>query len=490
MSEASGQNWQAPGSAEGQVLLFIGGNWRKGTSAKRLPVVNPATETVIGHVACATQEDLDDALAAAEKAWGQWRGISAYERSKIMRRAASLVRDRADTIGATMTAEQGKPLAESKGEAFAAADVIEWFAEEGRRAYGRIVPSRDTSVRQLVVKQPIGPVAAFTPWNFPLNQMVRKVSAALAAGCSIIVKPSEETPASAAHLAQAFADAGLPPGVLNLVFGDPEQISSYLIPHKVIRKVSFTGSTDVGKRLAGLAGSHMKKATMELGGHAPVVVAADADMQRAVKFLLAAKFRNAGQVCTSPTRLLLHADIHDEFLKHLVAGIQGIRIGDGFDPETRMGPLANGRRITAMERLVDDAVGRGGKILTGGQRLARPGYFYPPTVLADVPVTAEIMNTEPFGPILVAIRFSKLEDALAECNRLAFGLASYAFTESARTAQILGDGIEAGMTGINHSGLALPELPFGGIRDSGYGSEGGLEALEDHLVSKLISHAT
>jgi succinate-semialdehyde dehydrogenase/glutarate-semialdehyde dehydrogenase len=404
-----------------------------------------------------------------------------------MRRAADLMRERADGIARILTREQGKPLAEARGEVLAGADIIDWFAEEGRRAYGQIIPARAPGVTQLAVKLPVGPVAAFTPWNFPINQAVRKLSAALAAGCSIIVKAPEETPASPAELIRAFADAGVPAGVVNLVFGVPSEVSEYLIPHPVIRKISFTGSTPVGKHLAALAGQHMKRATMELGGHAPVIICADADMEKAIRLISGSKLRNAGQVCVSPTRFLVEDGVFDPFLSGFTAALQAAKQGNGMEEEVQIGPLANDRRVAALETLVADAVAQGARLMTGGKRIGNVGNFFPPTVLAEVPLSARIMTEEPFGPVAIVNRFTTLDDAIAEANRLPYGLASYAFTRSALTMQRLGLEIDAGMTTINHLGLALPEVPFGGVRDSGYGTEGGSEAIEAYLVTKFVT---
>jgi succinate-semialdehyde dehydrogenase/glutarate-semialdehyde dehydrogenase len=469
------------------VKLFINGEWTSGSSAKSEPIVNPATGQVIARLAHAGPADLDEALHAADKGFKVWRKVSAFERAKLLRKAGDIIRSRADAIGQLMTMEQGKPLAEAKMETMLAGDIMDWFAEEARRTYGRIVPARAEGVMQLVVREPVGPVAAFTPWNFPINQAVRKVSAALAAGCSVILKGPEETPASVAALVQAYVDAGLPAGVLNLVFGVPSEISEYLIPHPVIRKITFTGSTPVGKKLAALAGQHMKRITMELGGHAPAIVFGDADVDTAVKQLAASKFRNAGQVCIAPTRFLVHESVYERFVDGFVKAAGSIKVGDGLDPASRMGPLANSRRIEAMQMFVDDAVAKGAKLLTGGKRIGSTGNFFEPTVLGHVPASARIMSEEPFGPIAPIVSFSSFDEVVAEANRLPFGLASYAYTRSAKTVNAIGAAIESGMVTINHVGFALPELPFGGVKDSGYGSEGGSEAIEAYLNSKLIT---
>ncbi|WP_322041931.1 NAD-dependent succinate-semialdehyde dehydrogenase [Paraburkholderia sp. J67] len=465
--------------------IYVDGAWRAG--AKTIAVIDPATEAEIGRLSLASEQDLSDAAEAAARAFNQWRKVSPLERSKIMRRAADLLRERAGDIAAIMTREQGKPVGEAKGEVLAGGDVIDWFAEEGRRTYGRVVPSRTDAVRQIVTREPVGPVACFTPWNFPLNQAVRKVSAALASGCTVVLKGPEETPASCAALVQVFIDAGVPTGALNLVFGVPAEVSSYLIAHPAIRKISFTGSTPVGKLLAAKAGEHMKRATMELGGHAPAIVFADADIPRAAKLLAGAKFRNAGQVCISPTRFMIQDAAYDEFLEHFVAATKTIKVGNGLAEGVQMGPLANDRRLAAMERLVADAREHGAKVLTGGERIGREGYFFAPTVLTDVPLSARLMNEEPFGPLALVARFSRYEDAIAEANRLPYGLAAYAYTRSSATSAALSEDVETGMLSINHHGLALPEVPFGGVKDSGYGSEGGTEAMEPYLVTKFVT---
>lgn len=468
--------------------LFIAGQWQDAADGRTLAVHNPATGQEIGRVAHAGRADLDRAVAAAVKGFETWRDMLPVERSKIMRKAAGLMRERAADIARLLTQEQGKPLAEAKVEAMAAADIIEWFAEEGFRVYGRIVPSRaSAAMRQMVIKDPVGPVAAFTPWNFPINQVVRKLGAALAAGCSMLVKAAEETPAAPAALIQSFADAGIPEGVVGLVYGTPSEISSYLIPHPAIRKITFTGSTPVGKQLAAMAGQHMKRVTMELGGHAPVIVCDDADVALAVKSIGAAKFRNAGQVCISPTRFLVHEAVRDEFAEAMARHARGLVVGDGLADGTQMGPLANPRRLTAMAEITRDAVERGATVLAGGERIGASGNFWQPTVLADVPLEAKIFNDEPFGPIAAIRTVRSCEEAIAEANRLSFGLAGYAFTRSLKNADLLSRRVEVGMLWINMPAMPSAEMPFGGIKDSGYGSEGGPEALEAYLNVRSVA---
>lgn len=469
--------------------LFINGAWTDGLSGGTLLVINPATAESIGTVSRAELPDLDLALEAAQKGFLAWRKVSAFDRSKIMRKAAELMRSRIDTTARILTTEQGKPLAEAKTEILVAADVIDWFAEEARRTYGRVIPPRAEGVYQLVIKEPVGPVAAFSPWNFPINQAVRKISIALAAGCSIILKGPEDTPGPCAELVRAFNDAGVVPGAINLVFGVPAEISEYLIPHPIIRKISFTGSTAVGKRLAALAGLHMKRVTMELGGHAPVIIFDDADLDVATKAMAASKYRNAGQVCISPTRFLIQKKAYDSFVEKFINASKQVHVGNGLEAGSTMGPLAHDRRLHAIQRFVTDAVEHGAEVQTGGNQIGDKGYYFPPTILTHTSKDSRVMNDEPFGPVAVMIPFSDFDEAVAEANRLPYGLAAYAWTKSAKTANLIGAAVESGMVSINHVSLALPETPFGGVKDSGYGSEGGLEAMEAYLNSKFVTQA-
>lgn len=473
-----------------KIQMYIDGQWCAGSAGRVEPILNPATGQPIGDVPCAEIPDLQAAVDAAKKGFQTWRRTPAYARYKLMRAAAENLRNNADQTAHWITAEQGKPLAEARMETLLGADLIDWFAEEARRTYGQVVPARAGNIRQIVVKEPVGPVAAFTPWNFPINQAVRKISSALAAGCSIIVKPAEETPAGCRALVQAFAEAGLPDGVLNMVFGTPSQVSEFLISHPDIAKISFTGSTAVGKQLAALAGTHMKRTTMELGGHAPVIVFEDANVEKAAELLAAAKFRNAGQVCVSPTRFMVHESQYQAFVDRFSDIAQNIKVGNGADPDVTMGPLANPRRLEAIEGFVQDAVTRGATVRTGGSRIGNEGFFFQPTVLTDVPKDARIMNEEPFGPVVPITPFSSFDEAVAEANRLPYGLAAYAYTRSAQTAADIGAAFESGMVAINHHGLALPEIHFGGIKDSGSGSEGGSDAIEGYLNTKLITQAS
>jgi succinate-semialdehyde dehydrogenase/glutarate-semialdehyde dehydrogenase len=478
-----------PGFAVSHTQLFINGVWTDSASGRTLPVLNPATAEIIGTVSRAERSDLDQALDAAQRGFFAWRKLAAFERSKMMRKAAELIRSRVDTIARILTTEQGKPLSEAKSEILNGADIIDWFAEESRRTYGRVIPPRAEGVYQLVIKEPVGPVAAFSPWNFPINQAVRKIGIALAAGCSIILKGPEETPGPCAELVRAFNDAGVVHGAVNLVFGVPAEISEYLIAHPTIRKISFTGSTAVGKRLAALAGLHMKRTTMELGGHAPVIIFDDADLDVAAKFMVTTKYRNAGQVCISPTRFLIQKKVYESFVDKFMNASNQVRVGDGLQPDTTMGPLAHERRLQVIEGFVTDAVEHGAEILTGGNHIGNKGYYFAPTVLTHASQKSRVMNDEPFGPVAVMIPFSEFDDAVAEANRLPYGLAAYAWTKSAKTANLIGAAVESGMVSINHVALALPEVPFGGVKDSGYGSEGGSEAMDAYLNSKFVTQA-
>lgn len=471
-------------------LLYIAGEWRTGGGGTCGEVRNPANGHVLAAVPRASEQDLDDALAASQKAFELWRHKSAIERSAVLRRTADLIRERCSALARLMTLEQGKTLAESVTEITGAAEVFDWYSAEALRAYGRVIPARLPGARQLVLQQPLGPVAAFTPWNFPAALPARKIAAALAAGCTVVIKPSEETPASTIGIAQALHDAGLPAGALNVVFGVPAEVSTHLIRSEVIRKIHFTGSTAVGRQLALLAAEGVKPCTLELGGHAPVLVFDDADLGRAVATCIQGKTRNAGQVCTSPTRFIVQDGIHDEFVQRYGEAMDSVVVGSGLDASSQMGALANERRLSAVEGLVADAVSKGGRLVAGGRRAHSSGYFMRPTLVADVPPHANAMQVEPFGPIALVSRFSTLEQGLAEANRLPFALAAYAFTTSAATAVAVGDELQAGGVAINNFAVSHVEAPFGGMKDSGYGIEGGPEGLSAFMRPKYIHHTT
>ena len=473
-----------------QARSYIDGRWYESAGTTPCPILNPATGQPIGQVELIDAAGLDAALAAAAQGFETWRHRSAYDRAALMRTAVALIRERKDAIARLMTLEQGKPLAEAAGEVTTAADNTEWMAEEATRAYGRLLVPRNAGISQAVRREPVGPVAAFCPWNFPALTPARKIASALAAGCSLILKPSEETPLTAQAIVQAFIDAGLPPGVLNLVYGDARQVSAHLIASDVIRKISFTGSTAVGKDLLAQAARGVKRATMELGGHAPVIVCDDVDPVQAARQAVTAKFRNAGQVCTSPTCFYVQQPVYEAFVQAFAEAAQALRVGDGMAPGTQMGPLANERRLQAMVSLTQGTLAEGATLVCGGTPPGGPGYFFPPTVFRNVGDGARIMNEEPFGPIVPIAPFATLPEAMARANRLPYGLAAYAMTRSLSRAAAFSESLEAGMVCINHFTVSTPSSPFGGVKESGYGCEGGVEGLDAYLVTKSVTQRT
>ena len=471
-----------------EPALYIDGDWRARGSGGTRKVVNPADESVLGTVPLAGELELDQAVAAAQRGFEIWKVTSACARYEVIARATGLLRERAEGIARIMTLEQGKPLAQSRREVLLSADIIDFLAEEGKRNYGRVVPPRTgTVLSQVVSRVPVGPAALLTPWNFPMNLPARKVGAALAAGCSAVFKPAEETPGTAMELVRAFHDAGLPAGVLNLVFGEPSRVSSRLIASEGIRKVSFTGSIPVGKQLGELCARGMKRYTAELGGHAPVLVLPDADAAHTARLAVDAKYRNAGQVCASPTRFLVHASLFETFLNVFCEGARKLRVGNPLEPGVDMGPLAHVRRVNEMQALVEDALACGATLMCGGTRMNGSGYFFAPTVLAAVPPSARVMRQEPFGPIAVVNAWTELDDAVAKANALPYGLAAYLFTRDLTLAHTVSARIEAGLVGVNHFGVSQPETPFGGVKESGYGSESAQEGLAAYLDTKLTS---
>jgi succinate-semialdehyde dehydrogenase/glutarate-semialdehyde dehydrogenase len=467
--------------------LMIDNVWRAGASGEWSPILNPVDESVIGRHAVAQIADLDDALAAAARGFALWRDVGPLARSKVLRGAAALILERIDALATRLTREQGKPLAQARMEIEGCARAFDWYAEEGRRAYGRIVPTNTPGLTLQVRREPVGPVAAFTPWNFPASQAAQKIAGALAAGCSIVIKGPEDAPSGCVGLAQCLIDADLPPGALSLVFGHPPTISEYLIASPVVRKVSFTGSVPVGKLLAGLAAAQMKPCTMELGGHAPVLVFGDVDPVATGATLAAQKYRNAGQVCISPTRFMVHETLYTPFVDAFVARAETLKVGDGLDPASEMGPLVSQRRLQAADEIVADAVASGARLRTGGARIGNTGYFYQPTVLTDVPETARVLNEEPFGPIAVIAPFSDREEVMARANATPYGLAAYAFTRSQDDAAFVASRFESGMVGVNTFQVGGAEAPFGGVKESGYGREGGPEGLDAYLVPKIVA---
>ena len=470
-----------------ELTLLIGGRAVAAGQRPGLEVIDPATQAVLGQLPIASAEDVDEALEAARRSFPSWRDTAPMERAAILRRAATFMRERTPRLAWLITRELGKPLAESEKEVATAAEMFEWGAEEARRTYGRLIPGRTGGIRQMAIPEPIGPVAAFSGWNAPAITPSRKIAGALAAGCSIVIKPSEETPAIALEIGRALSDAGLPAGVLNMVFGDPGEISRQLIESPITRMVTFTGSTAIGRQLATMAAASLKRATLELGGHAPVLVFGDADPLHAADTILAAKLRNSGQICTSPTRMMVHESVYERFVERLAERARGWRVGNGLEAGVQMGPLANPRRLAAMETMVADALDHGARLAAGGQRLDLPGWFWEPTVLSDVTTECLAANTEPFGPMALVQPFTGMDEALEQANRLPFGLASYVFTRDAATARIASERIESGVVCINHCQASLPETPFGGFKDSGLGKEGGVEGLQEFMQVKYVS---
>ena len=466
--------------------LYIDGEWRK--AAQELPVLNPATEEEIGRLPHAGRRDLDDALEAAARGFRAWRRTPPVARANVLLKAAALMRERQEQIATAITAEHGKPLAQARAEVIRGCEFFEWDAGEATRTYGRVIPSAP-GVRYIVHHQPIGVVAAFSPWNFPMSQPCRKVASALAAGCSIILKAAEETPAGALHIARALHDAGLPPGVFNLVFGTPAEISDHLIRQDEVRLVAFTGSSAVGRHLTTLAAQHMTPVLMELGGHAPVIVCEDTDVEAAATSGAVRKMRNAGQVCTSPTRFFVHESIFEAYTETFVRRAAATVVGNGADPGVEMGPLANERRIVALTDLVGDAMDKGAELRTGGSTLGDVGYFFEPTVLVNVPDNARVMREEPFGPLATINPVASLEEAIEKANAVPYGLAAYGFTNRADYVDRMVEGIEAGNVSINTLEASLPETPFGGVKSSGFGREGGTEGLHNYMITKNVSHS-
>ena len=475
-------------SAYPRIGLFIDGEWIYDRPTCH-EVRNPSDESTLGPVPGATPEDLARALSAAEKGFRTWRDTPPQQRAQVLQRACALLRERVESIARVITLEQGKPIADSRSEVSRSSTFLEWDAAESLRTYGRVVPA-GPQMQQLVLKRPIGPVAAFTPWNVPISSPSRKISAALAAGCSVVIKAAEETPGTACAFVQCFIDAGLPAGVLNLVFGEPGLISSTLISSPVIRMITLTGSIPVGKHLTQLAAAAMKPALMELGGHAPVLIGADVDPVQVGRLAAAAKMRLAGQICASPTRLIAHQSIYPQFVSAFAGAVKEIRVGDGFQPGVQMGPVANGRRLAAIEALVEDARACGAQVAAGGHRIGERGYFYAPTVLADVPLHAKAMTTEPFGPLGLCVSVPNLDEGLALANSLSVGLAAFAFTNSLQDAERISRELECGVVSINHFGSTGADTPFGGVKESGIGREGGAESLEAYMVTKTVLQKT
>jgi succinate-semialdehyde dehydrogenase/glutarate-semialdehyde dehydrogenase len=466
------------------LRLLIDNEWR--TSAAGSAVLNPATEEVLGYLPHATEADIEDALAASGRGFKTWSRMAPDARGSVIHEAARILRERKAFLATVITREMGKPLREALAEIDTAAGILDWNAEEGRRTYGRVIPG-PAQRQQLVVQEPIGPVAAFAPWNAPLITPSRKISSALAAGCSVVIKPAEETPATALCLAEAFLEAGLPAGVLNVLFGNPAQISGLLLRAPAIRAVTFTGSTGVGKSLASLAAANMVRPVMELGGYAPVLVCADADPEAVAVGAARAAYRNAGQVCTSPTRFFVDASIYDRFVESLTSQVRALRVGNGLSEDTDIGPVTTPARVEAIEALVDDAVKHGAQVTAGGHRGPEPGYFWQPTVLTGVNDECELSRVEPFGPIATVTAFDTTESAIRLANSVPFALAGYIFTRDAAAVRRLTAELECGAIAVNHWQVSSPETPFGGHKDSGFGSEGGIEGIAAFQQLKFVS---
>ena len=470
-----------------ELKMLISGEWTDGSSGKRETVLCPADGSTIGTLPHAGPADLDMALQSSLEGFNIWRKKTPHERQMVLEKAARRLDDSFESISANLTREMGKPIGEARIELRVAIDLLRWYAEEGKRVYGRIIPSRFPNMQHEARKLPVGPVVAFVAWNFPAVNVMRKVAGALAAGCSITIKPSEETPATAIAIGKSLTDAGLPAGVLNIVFGVPAEVSEHLLSSTIPRKLSFTGSVPVGIHLQKLAAKNMMRCTMELGGHSPVMVFDDCDIETAAKLCTAGKFRNAGQVCISPTRFFVQENIYDKFLKLFKEHVEGMRVGNGLDEQMSMGPLVAERRIDIMDGFVSDAVSKGAELLVGGEAIQSEGSFFAPTLLQEVPDTAKIMTEEPFGPIAPTARFTSLDEVIERANSLQFGLAAYVFTGSAKTAGVLKQEIETGMLAINSLHVHSVETPFGGLKFSGYGYEGGIEGLEVFLATRYSS---
>lgn len=473
-----------------ELGLYIDGQWRAGEGRRTLPVVNPATEEVLAHLPLANEQDILDALASSQEGFDIWRTVSAWDRQVVMNRAADLIQVRRENLAHVLTLENGKPLADARGEIDRVVETIKWCAEEGKRAYGRLLPPRQPELVQTTVKRPIGPVAAFAPWNFPAVLVARKVAAALAAGCSVVVKPAEETPGVCVGVIRAFIDAGLPKGVINMLFGEPSQVSDRLIASPVTRKVSFTGSVPVGRLLSTLAAKQLKPVTMELGGHSPVIVFDDVDVQAVARACAGFKFRNAGQVCVSASRFFVHERVYEEFTHHFVEFANAVKVGNGLEAGISMGPLANACRLESTMDLVADAKARGATVAAGGSRMFDRGYFFQPTVLTDLDPKSRILHEEPFCPVAPIMPFSDFDEVMQRANGVDFGLAAYAFTHSIKRAAAVSEGFDAGWIGINCFTPALADAPISGTKQSGIGHEGGPEGLDAYLQTRFVSQAS
>lgn len=469
--------------------LFIGGQWSEASGNRTIAVENPATEEIIAEVAFGSSDDCRRAIDAAAKAMPDWMRLTAYERARVLKKTAELMRERADKLARTLTMEQGKPLAEAKGEILHSADTFEWFAEEGKRAYGQVIPNSVSGKRHLTIKHPVGVVGAIGPWNFPVTLQSRKLAPALAAGCTIVCKPASQTPLSLIGVFECLIDAGLPPGVANLVMGKAEEISNEFMSHPAVRKISFTGSTEVGKSLMRQAADQVKRLSLELGGHSPFIVFPDADPEVVAKAAVMGKFRNNGQVCISPSRFFVHADLAKKFTEASVEFAKQLKLGNGLDAATEIGPMFEKKAMLNTASLIDDAKAKGAKVLTGGSASKRfdRGYFFEPTILSELPEDARIMSDEPFAPVMPVLDFKKLDEVIARANATKYGLAAYVFTNDFSVAFRMAEGLEAGIIGLNDPVPATPQCPFGGMKESGLGRELAHEGLEAYMETKYLS---
>ncbi len=480
---------EARRATEYPTRMFINGSWCDAADGKTLAVINPADESVLAEVAYGSRAEADRAIAAAAKAFPSWRALSVYDRAKILKRTAELMRERADTIARALTQEQGKPLGEARLEVLHAADTFEWFAEEGKRSYGRIIPSMNVAKRHYAIKHPVGVVGTITPWNFPAALPSRKIAPALAAGCTVVSRPAEQTPLTLILMFECLAEAGIPAGAANLVIGPARPIADAFFEHPAVRKISFTGSTEVGKELIRRSADQVKRLSLELGGHAPLIVFPDADVQQVAQAAVIGKFRNNGQVCIAPSRFYIHEKISRDFTDAAVELAKGLKLGNGLEPGVQVGPMFEARALDKTAALIDDARGKGGKVLTGGGRSERfdKGYWFEPTVIREVKGEMKLMTEEPFAPVMPLLDFDKLDDVIAAANNTPYGLAAYVFTNDLTVATRMAEGLEAGIIGINDPVPATPQCPFGGMKESGMGRELGIEGLEAYTETKYVS---
>ena len=469
--------------------MYIDGKWVDGAEGKTLAVINPADESTLAEVAYGTRLEAEQAIEAAARAFPAWKNLSAYDRAKVLKKTADLMRDRADTIAMALTQEQGKPLPEAKAEVLHSADTFEWFAEEGKRTYGRIIPYSNILKRHYVIKHPVGVVGTITPWNFPAALPSRKIAPALAAGCTVVSRPADQTPLTLIMIFECLADAGVPAGVANLVMGSARPIADAFFAHSAVRKISFTGSTEVGKELIKRSADGVKRLSLELGGHAPLIVFPDADVAQVAQAAVIGKFRNNGQVCIAPSRFYVHEKICKEFTEAAVEITRKLKIGNGLEEGTQVGPMFEARAVEKTAGLVEDARSKGAKVLTGGSKSSRfdKGYWFEPTILREVDGAMRIMTEEPFAPVMPILDFSKLEDVIAAANNTPYGLAAYVFTNDLTVATRMAEGLEAGIIGINDPVPATPQCPFGGMKESGIGRELGIEGLDAYLETKYVS---